>query len=376
MMNQRLGLLEKLIDASRTIALHLDPYEATNCIVSEGCRLLDCDRATVFTKDQQANELILMVAEGAEMIRLPVGTGIAGSVADTGDLVNIPDPYEDDRFDATHDQNTGYRTQNILCGPIKDSTGTIVGVLQAINHNGGPFGEVEEEVMGILSAQAGIALANAGLFRQINREREKFRSLVDVISAMQNDMGINSLMFTITNRAHCIVDADRCTLFLVDERADELWSAQGEVNIRIPKNAGIAGSVATTGEVVNIPNAYEDDRFNPDNDKKSGYTTRTILCMPIKAEGEVVGVLQLINKSDGPFSGDDEAIMSSFLAIAGPILASSQLFQHTQAEEGNEMQGASLVRKKKQSMKMAAIPMEEGDEEEEEEETNATLTSL
>ena len=64
-------------------------------------------------------------------------------------------------------------------------------------------------------------------------------------------------MFTITQRAHSLVEADRCTLFLIDDHKQELWSLQGEVNIRIPVGKGIAGGVAKSGDVVNIPDAYQ-----------------------------------------------------------------------------------------------------------------------
>jgi signal transduction protein with GAF and PtsI domain len=127
--------------------------------------------------------------------------------------------------------------------------------------------------------------------------------LLDIIKAMHSDMGINSLMFTITTRAHTLVDADRCTLFMVDREAEELWSMQGEVNIRAPLKKGIAGTVASTGELLNIQDAYKDPRFNQDFDKKSGYRTTTILAMPIFGKpnttdtDNVVGVLQCINKA-------------------------------------------------------------------------------
>ena len=93
-MAQRLALLEQLIDASKVIAMQLDPFEATASIIRESCRLLQCDRATLFTLDRTRNELVLLVAEGAREIRLPVGAGIAGTVAATGEIINIPDAYQ------------------------------------------------------------------------------------------------------------------------------------------------------------------------------------------------------------------------------------------------------------------------------------------
>jgi signal transduction protein with GAF and PtsI domain len=86
-------------DASSTIAT-LDPLQATDNIVTETCRILDCDRATIFTTDFATQELVLKVAEGAKDIRLPLGQGIAGAVAASGQTINIPDAYADPRFSA------------------------------------------------------------------------------------------------------------------------------------------------------------------------------------------------------------------------------------------------------------------------------------
>jgi signal transduction protein with GAF and PtsI domain len=138
-----------------------------------------------------------------------------------------------------------------------------------------------------------------------------------------------------------VVDADRCTLYLVDNVAKGLFAMQGEVNIRISMSQGIAGHVATTGQILNIPDAYDDPNFNQAIDKKTGYRTKAILCMPIKADDQVIGVLQLINKTNssassggngGVFTTDDEDVMMIFLSIAGPILAGSNLYAQIQGK--------------------------------------------
>jgi signal transduction protein with GAF and PtsI domain len=105
---------------------------------------------------------------------------------------------------------------------------------------------------------------------------------------------------------------------------------------------GIAGLVATTGQRLNIPDAYENPNFNQTIDKKTGYRTKAILCMPIKSEDKVIGVLQLINKVSGSgfFTEDDEDVMSIFLAIAGPILAESNLYDQIQGKsKGKGVEG-------------------------------------
>ena len=105
-------------------------------------------------QDESGKELELMVAEGAKSIKLPVGQGIAGSVAATGGTINIADAYKDSRFDRSHDQATGYTTKTILCAPVKDGSGRTVGVIQAINKAGGAsFTPVDEEILVILATQ-------------------------------------------------------------------------------------------------------------------------------------------------------------------------------------------------------------------------------
>jgi adenylate cyclase len=125
---------------------------------------------------------------------------------------------------------SGYRTLTILCMAIKAADGTIVGVLQAINKKEGCFGVADEDVMSMLATQAGIALQNANIFRHAESARDKFRSLLDIIRAMQGEMGVNSLIFTITQRTIRVVDADRCTLYLVDNVHRGLFAMQGEVS--------------------------------------------------------------------------------------------------------------------------------------------------
>ena len=112
---------------------------------------------------------------------------------------------------------------------------------------------------------------------------------------------LDRLLNLIVQAAARVVEADRCSLFLVDRERGELWTkvAQGlgMKEIRIPMDRGIAGAVATTNAAINIPDAYKDPRFNQNVDKQTGYRTNTILCVPMRSlEGEVVGVLQALNK--------------------------------------------------------------------------------
>ena len=148
-----------------------------------------------------------------------------------------------------------------------------------------------------------------------------------------------------------------------------------QVNIRISMEQGIAGMVATTGQTLNIPDAYENEKFNQAIDKKTGYRTRAILCMAIKSEDQVIGVLQLINKvsGSGVFTADDEDVMAIFLSIAGPILAESNLYEQIQGKsKGRGVEGTGGEGKMPSGKdggtgaKKTMAGLTEGEEEEEE----------
>ena len=147
---------------------------------------------------------------------------------------------------------------------------------------------------------------------------EKLTSILDVAKAMAAARDLDLLLPLIIHEAAKVVDADRCTLFVLDRERNELWSkvAQGAAReIRVQLGHGIAGSVAETGEVINIQDAYADPRFNRQIDAATGYRTRTILAVPMRdAQGEVTGVLQALNKKAGTFTDEDVELL---LALGG-----------------------------------------------------------
>src|SRR5262249_27973139 len=143
----------------------------------------------------------------------------------------------------------------------------------------------------------------------LSQNERLFPVLMEIMAAM-SERNFESLLKTIMQGASSVLDADRATLFLVDHYKKQIWSKLGQgtgfAEIRVPLGAGIAGTVAATGEVINIPEAYEDARFNREIDRKTGYHTKSILCMPMKdQDGKIVGVFQVLNKRDGIFTDRD-----------------------------------------------------------------------
>lgn len=148
--------------------------------------------------------------------------------------------------------------------------------------------------------------------------------------ASQHRLG--DLLAVIAEEVGHILDADRCTVFLVDHHKKQLWSrvAHGldRTEIRMPLGTGVAGYVAQTGEVVRIKDAYKDSRFFTDMDRATGYKTRNILSVPLKGQtNEVLGVFQILNKRQGDFDKDDEGFLHILASIAASTIENAQLYE-------------------------------------------------
>jgi adenylate cyclase len=323
-----------LLDVMRSLAAERDLTALLLKIMQKTSEVMEADRSTLFLVDDDKQEIWSKVAQGESVkeIRVPLGVGIAGHVARTGDTVNIADAYQDPRFNSEVDRRTGYKTRTILCMPMRRLSGKILGVIQVLNKREGVFTWQDEELLEAFASQAGIAVRNAMLNEEILKRMRTSEILLNVMRAVSSELEIDQLLQRIVSKTSEAMNADRCTLFLVDRQSGELWSkvAQGAdmKEIRVPRGTGIAGHVATSGATVNIPDAYQDPRFNPEVDRRTGYKTRTILCMPLRNErNEIVGVMQVLNKRDGIFTEEDEKLLDALGSQTAIALENSRLFE-------------------------------------------------
>ena len=166
----------------------------------------------------------------------------------------------------------------------------------------------------------------------------KLQRLIEASKIINSTLDLDKLLELILNSATQSIDADRGTLYLVDDIKKELWSKvhQGTdmVEIRLPIGKGLAGFVAETGETILIPDTYADPRFNPDIDKRTGYRTRNMLCMPMKnKDGKIIGVFQLLNKNQGCFDNDDVSFIDALSAHASVAIENAHMAQEMVANE-------------------------------------------
>ena len=142
-------------------------------IISSITRVLRAERSTLFLYDAESDTLCDKIAQESHInhIRLPMGKGIAGTVAATLTPLHITDAYQDPRFDSSWDARTGFRTRNMLAMPLVTHEGKLIGVIEVLNKRRGPFTPPDMEILAAFSTNAAIAIDGAFLVRQYVEKR-------------------------------------------------------------------------------------------------------------------------------------------------------------------------------------------------------------
>jgi adenylate cyclase len=307
--------------------------------------------------------------------------GIAGEVATEKKVVNIPyDFYNDPRSANAKkvEETTGYRTYTMLAMPlINEETGELVAVVQLINklkpnheHYGtleaqidkAGFTQEDEQVFREFAPSIRLILESSKSFYAATQRQRAATALMNAVNALsQSSLDLEDTLKSVMDQAQELMNADRSTLWLIDEDKDELWTkipiAGSLKELRIPRTAGFAGIVAESGEPLLIPfDVYDDPRAEmaKEVDQKTGYRTCSMLCMPVfNADQKLIGVTQLINKKrqgeyppynpeDWPhapdqwkasFNRNDLEFMKAFNIQAGVALQNAKLFAEVKQQE-------------------------------------------
>lgn len=179
--------MRRILEAAKILNSTLDLSELTAIILRIVQDEIGVDRGTVFVVDRVHQLLRSVVAQGVEgnEIVIPSGMGIAGTVASSGKSIDIPDAYNDSRFDSSFDAVLGYRTNDIFCMPIVNRTGVVVGVLELMNRTR-PLVEDDFEFLSGVSVHIGLAVENASMHLEILEKRKIEQELLLAREIQQN----------------------------------------------------------------------------------------------------------------------------------------------------------------------------------------------
>ncbi len=181
--------LAALVEASKILNSTLDLDRLLELILELATRELGADRGTVYLVDKQQGELRARISQGLEsrVLRVKIGQGISGKVAETGETIRIEDAYQDQRFLQKFDTASGYRTRSVLCMAIRNKTGEIIGVIQLFNKIHGTFGVEDEVFLQSLTVHIAIALENAKLHAAVV-DQQRIRTELALARQIQQNL--------------------------------------------------------------------------------------------------------------------------------------------------------------------------------------------
>jgi len=295
-------------------------------IMDEVTRLMNAERSTFYIVDGERGELWSKIAQKAEIteIRLPIGKGISGFVAQTGSTINIPDAYSDSRFSPDTDKKTGYRTRSILCMPIFEPQRSqklaprIIGVLQILNKKDGVFSTADEDLLSSLASQVAIAIINSRLYSEIEKKAAEIQLLFDIEKEITQAYDAHELLSLLINKITDTIDVQAGLIALTeDSRIRDLVSRnidfrQSDESMEILQDEMIQ-ELIQSGEIRNRHIGNETSGRVSIFQSKYGIELKDLLALPLRSEGQTIGFLILINKNkkDDFFRREDELLVES-----------------------------------------------------------------
>ncbi|GMI12756.1 hypothetical protein TrRE_jg10957 [Triparma retinervis] len=344
--------IEVLLYMQEAVVNVMDFTRVLGIIVDCAYSIVPADRISVMVLSDDRKSMTVFVSKDVKSLCISSTKGVAGYVATTGLKLNIKDAYEDPRFDSTVDDEVGFKTKSLVCVPIL-AGGGVVGVIQACNKKGG-FDEEDERGLEALSLSAGSAIRKAQLYASAIR---KSNAILNVVRCRTSGASIPDLINVVTRSTYNLLLAERVSVYLVDRIKGEIWICVSKdpsiSGLTLPIGRGISGQVAKDGKTINVKDCYTDDRFDNSCDKKTGFVTRSMLCMAVPGfddESKPVAVIQAINKLGAKsFDDEDEEALSAFcnevkMAMRGNFLEAALLKLESDQKRQTHIDGTSYLR--------------------------------
>ncbi len=337
--------------------------ELLHLIMDKITRLMEAERSTLFLVDEHTGELWSKVAQGGvdTEIRLDPGEGLAGWVATTGKSINVRDAYEDPRFNPNVDADTGFRTRNVLCQPVRNQEGHIIGVVQVLNRNAGDFTPQDENLLSAIASQTAVAIENSKLYlsvvdknyrlertqAELKKKVDELDLLYEVERELSRALDLDDLIESITQKTLELISARASSLtlrgdahnrmyVLVDrnEAIDEYdWEFSTNV---ISSDYGIAAKVMESGETY-VCNMGSCGQISEAASEEVGQTVHNVISVPLFDDGECIGALEVMNRLHKPsesgelgFSEGDRKVLT---LIAGQIAGAVATRRHRAEQE-------------------------------------------
>jgi GAF domain-containing protein len=303
----------------------------------------------LFLHDADKEVMRSMVATGVrnEQLTLPIGRGILGKTWVEGKVYNLADAFQDYHFDATFDLETGYRTSSLVSVPVTDARNRTIGVCQFLNKKDGkPFSTADIRYTQIVAMLIGLMIDNVRMFATSTKATVQLDSLISSCDHIASGDQLKAIMSELIGNAKVAVDAERASLFSLDEVVSTLStyvSDELQMPPTIPVSHGIGAesiikfrelieekmslAEARKGSVRIVNDPYHDPGFNKMIDYHTKFKTKSVCAVPvISTKGVALGVLEVVNKrSPEGFMGSDGRMLTSFANLAAVALENQKL---------------------------------------------------
>jgi signal transduction histidine kinase len=327
-------------------------------ILGKLTELVEADRATLYLLDEAHNELLsrMVVGEQVRSIRMKVGHGIAGLVAETGRALRVRDAYSDPRFERDWDVLTGYRTSSILAAPLKNHVGRTIGVIQILNKRGADeFTTEDEAILSALSTQAAVAIDNSRLFLSLI---QKNKQLLDTKGELERRLRDLSLLFELeraTGRATTLEELARPLLSLsaksTEARGAALLVAEEEsgdlvqfvydseapealLQIGVKAGEGLLAAAMSRDEVLRVTPGARSPDWHQRVEGRLLFPVDSALVLPLEGETAPLGAVGLFGSAGSrAFTDEDESLMQ---LVGANVSTAVRLFFASQARERGE----------------------------------------
>jgi signal transduction histidine kinase len=326
--------LEIINEVTFSLAMTMDIEVLLELILDKAIDLLKTEAGTFMVTDLNTGELEFRVARGPDSAgligkRLPVGTGLAGTAAQTGQPIIVNEVQEDKRWFAQAEQDTALRSRAILTVPLLRHN-AVWGVVQLINkHNGAPFTEEDQSLLTTFASQAVVAMENARLLAQTDEALRKSVNELSLLTQLDRDLNtsldLNHVLNLALQRTLAIYDGVAGAIVLVaeDGRPYRLISRNYDESFTLDKvtaDTGLVGKVIASGEPCIANNVHEEAAYVP-----AHFATHSQMTLPLLNKQQLIGVMVI--ESDQLAAFDEEAVETAVritnhaaIAIANAIL--------------------------------------------------------
>lgn len=352
--------LAGLVRIAANLGRSRDPRKAMRAMVSEISELLHADRTTIYELRGEMLHGLAVQGETSVEVGVPVGTGIAGQVADRGRAINLKDAYKHPSFDPKFDKLTGYRTRSMLCVPMRSPKRDVIGVVQVLNKREGYFTVADEHLLTALAGQAAITLEALQLQLQLNISNAELRDLSNELQQKVHELELlfgNERAVSESDTSRQLADrllmlsaqVARCqaaALFLPD--AD---SGYGPAYVRGPEEGdalqtlsrlevgeGILGKTASRGQALVLTGGVFEEMAIPRTVGGVGsMEVDDAITAPLLDGGRTIGALALLGRRNADRRDDDEDQRLAVLVAGQLARGVARLAQQQSAQQRDRL---------------------------------------